>query len=74
VHSAAITDVETLGLVLREARLERGLTQAQLAERIGVRQSYIAQLEAGKATKAFERLFEVARETGLTVTARSTHD
>jgi putative transcriptional regulator len=34
---------------LRDVREARGLTQAQLAERIGVRQATISDLETGKA-------------------------
>ena len=69
MRTAAITDPTTLGLVLREARLQRGLTQLELAAVLDVRQSYIAEMELGKSIKALERLFDFARETGLTLSA-----
>jgi HTH-type transcriptional regulator/antitoxin HipB len=69
MRTAAITDTAALGLVLREARLQRGLTQRELAAALDVRQSYIAEMELGKSIKALERLFDFARETGLTLSA-----
>lgn len=72
MRSARITDTQTLALVLRDARLRGGLTQRQLAENMGVRQSYIADMETGHFTKAVERLLEYAQETGLALHAE--HD
>ncbi|MBP2457353.1 transcriptional regulator with XRE-family HTH domain [Clavibacter michiganensis] len=69
MRTAPIKDPTTLGLVLREARLQRGLTQRELAIILGVRQSYIAEMELGKSIKAIERLFDFGRETGLVFTA-----
>ncbi|WP_258070270.1 helix-turn-helix domain-containing protein [Clavibacter michiganensis] len=69
MRTAPIKDPTTLGLVLREARLQSGLTQRELATALDVRQSYIAEMELGKSIKALERLFDFARETGLTLTA-----
>ena len=34
-----------LGSLLHEARLEKGLTQAQLAEKVGTTKSYISKIE-----------------------------
>ena len=34
-----------LGALLHEARLEKGLTQAELAERVGTTKSYISKIE-----------------------------
>lgn len=64
MRSAPIRDARTLGLVLREARLQQGLSQQEVAARIDVHQSYIAELEAGKSVKAIERLLDYARATG----------
>jgi len=65
MRTARIATPELLGAILREARSRRGLTQRQLAERLGVSQPYIVQLESGVPTKAIERLFEYAAETGV---------
>jgi DNA-binding XRE family transcriptional regulator len=37
-----------LGIEIRRARVEQGLTQAEFARRMGVRPPYVASLEAGK--------------------------
>ena len=34
-----------LGAMLHEARIEKGLTQAELAEKVGTTQSYISKIE-----------------------------
>jgi DNA-binding XRE family transcriptional regulator len=34
-----------LGILLHEARLEKGLTQAELAEKVGTTKSYISKIE-----------------------------
>lgn len=39
-----------LGAAVRDARLERGWTQAELAERVGTSRQWIVALERGKAT------------------------
>ena len=43
------TSVMPIRLTLKEAREAAGLTQAELAERIGVRQATISDLETGKS-------------------------
>jgi ribosome-binding protein aMBF1 (putative translation factor) len=45
---------------LIRARLARGLTQAELAERIGTTQSAIARLESGGAKPSFDMLGRLA--------------
>lgn len=44
-----------------EKRLKRGLTQAQLARRIGTKQSAIARLESGTYNPTIETLEKVAK-------------
>lgn len=66
MRSARINDPGELGIILREARTAKGLSQRELAKRLGVTQKYIVELEAGKPTKAIDRLFEFALETGIT--------
>lgn len=41
-------DYEALRALLREVRAKAGLTQAQMAEALGVGQSYISRLERGE--------------------------
>lgn len=69
MRTARIATPELLGAVLREARSKTGLTQRQMAARLGVSQKYVVQLEAGIPTKAIERLFDYAAETGVVLYA-----
>jgi len=51
-----------------EARTRAGLTQAQLAERMGTRQAAIARLESGRVQPSLETLRRYARATGSRLT------
>ena len=50
--------------LVREARRRAGLTQAQLADRVGTTQSSIARVEAGVTAPSLERLDELVRACG----------
>ena len=52
-----------LGTLIRTARLDQGLTQEQLAERMGVATSFIGQIEAPNIVKAIslDTLFRIAK-------------
>ena len=55
-----------LCLQLRAARREKGLTQAQLAQRVGCQQSAISMMESGRMTAlARETLVRIAAELGV---------
>lgn len=69
-----IRNLETLGRFLQQGRLLRGLTQQQLAEKLGISQSYIWQIEAGRPTIYASRLFELMRETGVHLKAEIDRD
>lgn len=58
------------GDLIREARRRAGLTQAQLAGRVGTTQSAIARLEGGRTEPSFERVREVLRACGLELHVR----
>lgn len=45
---------------LIRARLDQQLTQAELAQKAGVKQAYIARLESGDANPTFESLNRIA--------------
>jgi transcriptional regulator with XRE-family HTH domain len=53
------------GSLIREARLRAGLTQAEVAARVGTTQSAIARWEAGKARPSLETLTRILRSCGL---------
>ena len=64
-------DVETeafcLALTLKEERLRAGLTQEQLAEKIGTKKTYISRLENGKADIQLNTLFRIFEGLGRRV-------
>lgn len=59
--------------IVRQARLAAGLTQAELAERIGTTQSAVARLESPDANPRVATLLHAVEATGhaLDVTVRS---
>lgn len=64
-----VTGPESLGRILQQARLLSGLSQRELAQRLGTTQKYVWELEAGKPSILMERLFAAMRETGMQLTA-----
>ena len=48
------------GLILREARLRAGLSQAELAERMGVDRAYVSGLELGQRNPTIVTLWHTA--------------
>ena len=54
----------TASVLIREARTSAGLTQTQLAERLGVTQGAVAQMERPACNPTIARLDEVLRATG----------
>ncbi len=52
------------------ARIKLGLTQKQLAEKLGTKQSAIARLESGDANISLEHLEKIAHSLGLKLDIR----
>lgn len=69
-----IKNSEALGRILQQGRLLHGLTQQQLADKLGISQSYIWQLESGRPTIYTNRLFALMRETGIRLKAEIDRD
>jgi transcriptional regulator with XRE-family HTH domain len=59
-------------LALIQARQHSGLTQAELAARIGTKQSAIARLETGESRPSFAMLVRLAKALGVTFEFTST--
>lgn len=55
----------TLGKSIRNARLNAGLTQAELADRIGAAQHTISLYENDRQDMSAKRLFEIAKTLGV---------
>ncbi len=56
------------GQIIREARRRAGLTQQELAERLGTSQSVITRWETGQRSPTFETVAKAVRACGLDLT------
>lgn len=54
---------------LRERRVDLGITQAELADQLGVTQAYLSRLETGEATTQLRRLVRALSSVGLDLLA-----
>lgn len=61
------TQAFCLAETLREERLRAGLTQQELANRIGTKKTYISRLENGKADVQLSTLFRIFEGLGRRV-------
>lgn len=65
VHS----DPKDIGASIKRIRLERHLTQEQLAERLDISLSMMKQIESGGKVKGWSRVVKIARALGVTPNA-----
>lgn len=63
----AVYNAEGLGLAVQSYRQRAGLSQAELAERVGIHRSYLAELEAGNATEQTRRIVALLKELGARI-------
>lgn len=68
-YTSRIRTPADVGLAIQQARLSRGLSQADLAEELEVSQSAISEIESGKATIYLRRILEIARLIDLDISA-----
>ena len=61
------TEAFCLAQTLKEERIKAGLTQEQLAEKIGTKKTYISRLENGKADVQLNTLFRIFEGLGRKV-------
>jgi HTH-type transcriptional regulator/antitoxin HipB len=66
---ATVRTPEDLGRFLARVRQDRGLTQEELAEELGVSRRYISEIENGKPGLYTERLFQMLRLLGVRLRA-----
>ncbi len=57
--------VELLGLMIHNARIERGITVADVAERAGISRGLVHRVEKGEMGSSIGAAFEVAAIIGL---------
>ncbi|MGM9762714.1 MAG: helix-turn-helix transcriptional regulator [Candidatus Cryptobacteroides sp.] len=56
--------------ILLDARKNAGLTQAELAERIGADKSYISRVERGLTIPSIATMYKIVAAMGLTIELR----
>ena len=71
-YTGKVTSAASLGRILQQARLLSGLSQRELARRLGTTQKYVWELESGKPSIVMDRLFAAMRETSMELTATIT--
>jgi HTH-type transcriptional regulator/antitoxin HipB len=72
---ARILTAGDLGRFLAEIRVERDLTQAELALELGISRPYLSSLESGRSTIYSERLFALLNFLRVELTAEAdVHD
>ncbi|WP_028080323.1 helix-turn-helix domain-containing protein [Solimonas soli] len=60
---------QAFGEVLRELRLQRGLSQEQLALEAGLQRNYVSLLERGHNSASIKTLFKLSTVLGVSVSA-----
>ena len=63
-----VYNAEALGQAVRHFREQAGLTQAELASKVGIDRFYLSKLENGHITEETQRLGALFRALGVRVT------
>jgi transcriptional regulator with XRE-family HTH domain len=58
----------SVGPAIRHYRLQEGLTQAELADRVGLTTSYLSRLENGQETEQLRRIVALLKQLGVRMT------
>ena len=58
-----------IGLAIQQARLAQGLSQTALADRLGISQRSVSEIESGKPTIYMRKVFDLLRATGVELNA-----
>ncbi|HVC69719.1 MAG TPA: helix-turn-helix domain-containing protein [Acidimicrobiales bacterium] len=58
----------SIGPAIKHYRKEAGLTQAELAERVGLTREYLSRLEQSHESEQLRRILAVLRELGVRAT------
>jgi len=60
-----ITDPFTFGQVIQQSRLQRNISQRELASQLGISQKWVWEMEQGKPGILMDRLFRILRAVGI---------
>lgn len=59
-----------VGTIIHDARKREGMTQCELAERVGTQKSYISRIETGKVEPSAGLFLNIINVLGLTIARR----
>ena len=62
-----VYNAEALGLAVKHFREQAGMTQMELAQKIGISQQYLSEIETGKMTEQAQRLIKMFKLLGVMV-------
>lgn len=62
-----VADARSIGSTVRDARLAAGLTQQELAQRIGVSLRWVSKFESDASTSHLDKVLAAARAVGLVI-------
>jgi HTH-type transcriptional regulator/antitoxin HipB len=60
----------SIGPAIRQYRKQAGMTQAALADQVGITQSYLSRLEQGLETEQLRRILAVLKQLGVRATLK----
>ncbi|MCX4275568.1 MAG: helix-turn-helix transcriptional regulator [Candidatus Gastranaerophilales bacterium] len=60
-------DLLAFGLRVKELRKEKGLTQSELAEKIGLSNNFIGMIERGERNTSVDKIFKLAKAFNMTL-------
>ena len=60
-------DLLAFGLRVKELRKEKGLTQTELAEKIGLSNNFIGMIERGERNTSVDKIFKLAKAFNMTL-------
>ena len=66
----ALTKASKIGVLIAARRRALGLSQRQLAAKLGISQNYLSQIEAEQRKLSAERLLDLANVLGLELVIR----
>jgi HTH-type transcriptional regulator/antitoxin HipB len=66
----SVRSATDLGAAIADARRAAGLTQQELADRVGVSRSYLAQVERGRTSRLLDLVLDILRVADLELVVR----
>lgn len=68
--SYSVRNAADLGAAISDARRDAGLTQQELARRVGISRPYLAQIEHGRTSRLLDLLLDLLRVADLEIVVR----